>query len=161
MWTRLLAAPQRLQPVVRVGSHRPSLMRRRSLTTDGSVVCRSCRIALRALELLDARTASRDHCHTKVGDSVKLALEEWGRHIRDDQQARLESATLHACNAVDGTARQRVGTEGSQRLEQILREGYDVLLPMYGLDYGRHTRATRRPPDPHPGPAASCRRVNR
>ena len=70
---------------------------------------------------------------------MKLALEEWGRHIRDDQQARLESATRHGCNAVDGTARQRVGTEGSQRLEQILREGYDVLLPMSGLDYGWHT----------------------
>lgn len=65
-----------------------------------------------------------------VGESVRHAIDDW-------QAGKLEAAMLHACNAVDGTAkkvypRERVGA----RFTRLLRENYDILEPMGvpGLD---------------------------
>jgi hypothetical protein len=59
-----------------------------------------------------------------VGKSVKKSIDEW-------QQGDAESAMLHACNAVDGTAKKIYGTLGSRaRFTRLLRENYDVLGPM-------------------------------
>ena len=60
----------------------------------------------------------------KVGKSVFKAIEEWER---DDP----ESAMLHACNAVDGTARKRFPSLGNRaRFTKFFRDNYDVVGPM-------------------------------
>jgi len=61
----------------------------------------------------------------KVGKSVTKAIDEW---LAGD----LESAMLHACNAIDGTARkQGFASQGNKaRFLQLLRSNYDVLGPM-------------------------------
>ncbi len=59
-----------------------------------------------------------------VGNSVRKAIDDWGT-------GDLDSAMLHACNAVDGTAKKRFPKLGNkQRFCQLLRENYAVLGPM-------------------------------
>lgn len=61
----------------------------------------------------------------RVGESVKLAIDAWTRGEPDH-------AMLHACNAVDGTAKKAYpGITGSnRRFTTLLRDNYDVLGPM-------------------------------
>jgi hypothetical protein len=59
-----------------------------------------------------------------VGDSVRKSIEDWtlGQH---------EFAMLHACNAVDGTARKmHPGLGNKARFTRILRDNYSILGPM-------------------------------
>lgn len=59
-----------------------------------------------------------------VGNSVRKAIDDW-------EQGELESAMLHACNAVDGTAKKRYPALGSKaRFTRLLRENYDIFGPM-------------------------------
>jgi hypothetical protein len=60
-----------------------------------------------------------------VGGSVRTAILDWDQ---DD----LESAMLHACNAIDGTARKVFPKLGgnNERFTRLVRENYDVLGPM-------------------------------
>jgi hypothetical protein len=61
----------------------------------------------------------------KVGDSVRKAILDW-------EQGDLESAMLHACNAVDGTAKKVYGQQigNKDRFTRVLRENYGILGPM-------------------------------
>ena len=60
----------------------------------------------------------------KVGDSVRLAIDDWER-------GEFEAAMLHACNAVDGTAKKVYSEAGSKaRFTRLLRESYGILGPM-------------------------------
>jgi hypothetical protein len=61
----------------------------------------------------------------KVGKSVQKAIDEW-------ESGDLESAMLHACNAIDGTAKKRYpNIAGSQRrFTKLLRDSYSILGPM-------------------------------
>ncbi len=59
-----------------------------------------------------------------VGNSVRRAIDDW-------QQGELESAMLHACNSVDGTAKKLYPTLGSNsRFTRLLRENYSIFGPM-------------------------------
>jgi hypothetical protein len=59
-----------------------------------------------------------------VGNSVRKAIDDW-------EQGELESAMLHACNAVDGTAKKLYPTLGSNaRFTRLLRDNYDIFGPM-------------------------------
>ena len=59
-----------------------------------------------------------------VGNSVRKAIDDW-------EHGELESAMLHACNAVDGTAKKLYPTLGSnERFTRVLRENYGILGPM-------------------------------
>jgi hypothetical protein len=74
----------------------------------------------------------------KVGDSVRKAIDDW-------EQGELEAAMLHACNAVDGTARKLYPNEkgSNARFTRLLRENYEIFGPMAtpGIDIA----ATRWP----------------
>jgi len=61
----------------------------------------------------------------KVGKSVQKAIDEW-------EAGDLDSAMLHACNAVDGTAKKLYpGEPGSNaRFTRLLRDNYAILGPM-------------------------------
>lgn len=60
----------------------------------------------------------------KVGDSVRMALLDW-------DQGEVESAMMHACNAVNGTAKQAYPTLGdAAAFTRLLRASYSVLGPM-------------------------------
>jgi hypothetical protein len=60
----------------------------------------------------------------KIADSIKHAIDDWQEH-------KLESAMLHACNAVDGTAGKQFPEAGSrERFTRFLRENYYILGPM-------------------------------
>jgi len=60
----------------------------------------------------------------KVGDSVRKAIDDW-------EQGELEAAMLHACNAVDGTAKKLYQALGSNAgFTRLLRENYGVFGPM-------------------------------
>jgi len=61
----------------------------------------------------------------KVGDSIRRAIEDW-------ELGELESAMLHACNAIDGTAKKlHPNMSGNQdRFTKVLRENYFILGPM-------------------------------
>ena len=60
----------------------------------------------------------------KVGDSVRRAIDEW-------ENGEPQSAMLHACNAVDGTARKLYPKLGSSaRFTRLLRENYATFGPM-------------------------------
>jgi hypothetical protein len=60
----------------------------------------------------------------KVTDSVRIAITDWER-------GELEASMLHACNAVDGTARKlRSDLGNKQRFILVLRENYPILGPM-------------------------------
>lgn len=66
----------------------------------------------------------------RVGKSVRKAIDEM-------QSGDTEAAMLHACNAVDGTARKAYPTLLSkERFIRLLRENYSILGPMGapGLD---------------------------
>lgn len=59
-----------------------------------------------------------------VGNSIRKAIQDWesGDH---------ESAMLHACNAIDGTAKKLYPKLGSNaRFTKLLRDGYSILGPM-------------------------------
>ncbi|MGR8953461.1 MAG: hypothetical protein ACU83V_13770 [Gammaproteobacteria bacterium] len=59
-----------------------------------------------------------------VGNSVRKAIDDWvnGEH---------EAAMLHACNAIDGTAKKVHLRSGSNaRFTQLLRDNYAILGPM-------------------------------
>ncbi|GAB3253750.1 hypothetical protein [Chitinimonas naiadis] len=59
-----------------------------------------------------------------VGNSVRKSIEDWGG-------GDLDSAMLHACNAIDGTAKKLYPKEGSNaRFTRLLREHYPILGPM-------------------------------
>lgn len=66
-----------------------------------------------------------------VGNSVKKAIVDWS-------QGELEAAMLHACNAVDGTAKKAYPaiSKVGARFTQLLRDNYAILGPMGapGLD---------------------------
>src|SRR3954470_12069298 len=60
----------------------------------------------------------------KVGKSVKKSIDEWSH-------GDAESAMLHACNAVDGTAKKVHSTLGNRaRFTRLLRENYSILGPL-------------------------------
>jgi hypothetical protein len=60
----------------------------------------------------------------KVGDSVRKSIDDWEK----DEQ---ESAMLHACNAVDGTAKKTYPDLGNAaRFTKLLRANYAILGPM-------------------------------
>ena len=72
-----------------------------------------------------------------VGDSVRIAIDDW-------QRGELESAMLHACNAVDGTANKLHPKDGSNaRFTRLLRDNYAILGPMGAP--GINLRETRFP----------------
>lgn len=59
-----------------------------------------------------------------VGKSVRKAIDEW-------EAGDLDSAMLHACNAIDGTAKKLFPGRGSNaRFTQLLRDNYSILGPM-------------------------------
>jgi len=60
----------------------------------------------------------------KVGDSVRKALLDW-------DQGEVEAAMIHACNAVNGTAKKAYPTLGdAAAFTRLLRANYAVLGPM-------------------------------
>jgi hypothetical protein len=61
----------------------------------------------------------------KVGDSIRKSIADW-------QAGEIEAAMLHACNAIDGTAKKAYpNIQGSNlRFTQLLRDNYHVLGPM-------------------------------
>lgn len=61
----------------------------------------------------------------KVGMSVKKSIDDW-------TLGDFESAMLHACNAVDGTAKKVFPLIGGnkERFTRLLRDNYDILGPM-------------------------------
>src|SRR5438552_5656673 len=68
-----------------------------------------------------------------VGNSVRKAIADW-------ELGELDSAMLHACNAIDGTAKKLVRKlRSNARFTRLLRESYDVLGPMGapGIDLER------------------------
>lgn len=59
-----------------------------------------------------------------VGNSVRRAIEDW-------EANELESAILHACNAVDGTAKKLYPSlRSNERFSKLLRDNYLILGPM-------------------------------
>lgn len=59
-----------------------------------------------------------------VGNSVRKSIDDWLGN-------ELDAAMLHACNAVDGTARKVYPKLGSNaRFTQLLRDNYAILGPM-------------------------------
>ncbi len=60
-----------------------------------------------------------------VGNSIRKSIDDW-------EANELESAMLHACNSVDGTAKKLYPTEnsGNARFTRLLRENYNILSPM-------------------------------
>lgn len=60
-----------------------------------------------------------------VGDSVRLAINDWA------SRNELESAMLHACNAVDGTAKKLFpNSKNKYRFTTLLRNKYHIVGPM-------------------------------
>lgn len=59
-----------------------------------------------------------------VGNSVRKSIVDWEQH-------ELDAAMLHACNAIDGTAKKAYPKFGSNaRFTRLLRENYEILGPM-------------------------------
>lgn len=59
-----------------------------------------------------------------VGNSVRKAIDDW-------EADEADSAMLHACNAIDGTAKKIFPKlRGTARFTQLLRDKYSVLGPM-------------------------------
>ena len=60
-----------------------------------------------------------------IGKSVKKSIDEW--KARD-----FESAMLHACNAIDGTAKKSYPSvqSSNERFTRLLRDNYEILGPM-------------------------------
>jgi hypothetical protein len=60
----------------------------------------------------------------KIGDSVQHAIDDW-------EAGKAESAMLHACNAIDGTAAKAFpGLGNKARFTRQLRENYSIFGPM-------------------------------
>jgi len=60
----------------------------------------------------------------KVSESVRKAMDDWGLGER-------ESAMMHACNAVDGTAHKlHPALYSKARFTRVLRDNYAILGPM-------------------------------
>lgn len=81
-----------------------------------------------------------------VGNSVRKAIADW-------EAGDLDSAMLHACNAIDGTAKKLYPKLGSNaRFTQLLRENYSILGPMgmpgINLDETRFPVKVERPKAP-------------
>jgi hypothetical protein len=82
----------------------------------------------------------------KVSDSVRRAIDEW-------EEDEFESAMLHTCNAVDGTAKKAYPTlSPNARFVKLLRDGYPILGPMgflnlniYDTRFPVRTRVTATP----------------
>src|SRR5262245_17574043 len=56
-----------------------------------------------------------------VGDSVRKAIDDWMAN-------ELNASMLHACNAIDGTAKKQYPGLGSNaRFTRVLRENYSIL----------------------------------
>lgn len=67
-----------------------------------------------------------------VGNSARKAIDDW-------EAGELDSAMLHACNAIDGTAKKLYPKLGSNaRFTQLLRDNYSILGPtgMPGINIG-------------------------
>ncbi|MEX0827909.1 MAG: hypothetical protein WD005_03050, partial [Haliea sp.] len=78
-----------------------------------------------------------------VGNSVRKAISDW-------ELGDLESAMLHACNAVDGTAKKLYPKSGSNlRFTRFLRDNYAILgamgAPGINLEETRFPVAVARP----------------
>lgn len=59
-----------------------------------------------------------------VGNSVRMAIKDW-------ESGEMESAMLHACNAVDGTAKKTYPNLGSNaRFTRLIRDNYGIFGPM-------------------------------
>jgi hypothetical protein len=59
-----------------------------------------------------------------VGSSVRKAIDDW-------EAGEVDAAMLHACNAIDGTAKKIYPNLGSNaRFTQLLRDNYSILGPM-------------------------------
>lgn len=59
-----------------------------------------------------------------VGGSVRKSIDDW-------EAGELDSAMMHACNAVDGTANKLYPTlRNNVRFTQFLRDNYSILGPM-------------------------------
>ncbi len=59
-----------------------------------------------------------------VGNSVRIAINDW-------ENGELESSLLHACNAIDGTARKRYPNLANRtRFTSLLRDSVDVVEAM-------------------------------
>ena len=59
-----------------------------------------------------------------ISDSIRKAINDWEQH-------EIESAMLHACNAIDGTAAKIYPTQGNNaRFTELLRKNYNILGPM-------------------------------
>jgi hypothetical protein len=60
-----------------------------------------------------------------VGNSVRKAIDDW-------EKGDYESAMLHACNAIDGTAKKLYPElrSNAARFTKLLRESYSILGPM-------------------------------
>jgi hypothetical protein len=73
--------------------------------------------------VLDSGKADRE-VRVDVGNSVRRAIEDYER-------GEVDSAMIHACNAVDGTAAKLHPTLGSNaRFTALLRDSYFILEPM-------------------------------
>jgi len=90
--------------------------------------------------------SQQERTAVNVGNSVRKAIDDW-------EQGDLDAAMLHACNAVDGTAKKLYPTLGSNaRFTRLLRENYDILGPMGapGVDLDA-SRFPVKVPRPSPG----------
>lgn len=59
-----------------------------------------------------------------VGNSIRKAIEDW-------QLGEIDAAMLHACNAIDGSAKKIYTNLGSNaRFTKLLRDNYGILGPM-------------------------------
>jgi hypothetical protein len=61
----------------------------------------------------------------KIGKSIQKAIDEW-------EASDLDSAMIHACNAIDGTAKKCYTDEqgSNARFTRLLRDNYAILGPM-------------------------------
>jgi hypothetical protein len=58
-----------------------------------------------------------------IGQSVRKAIDDW-------EHSELEAAMLHACNAVNGTAKKVYPLLHNERFTRLLRANYGILGPM-------------------------------
>lgn len=88
--------------------------------TQGGIDCRVLPPAAVYIEL-----GIESGHRVNVGRSVQKAIDEW-------EAADLDSAMLHACNAIDGTAKKHYPRErgSNARFTRLLRDNYGILGPM-------------------------------
>lgn len=98
----------------------------------------------------------------RVGRSIEKALIEW-------ENGDFESSMLHACNAVDGTAKKRFPTRmhNKRRFTNFIRSEYDVVGPMGAPGLNLHStrfpvrQRSSRPDAGHPDIADILYNVHR